>query len=279
MKLTVVIPTRGRLDRQNAMKFFRLEKMHDRKTLTVRFAVPDCELEQFTDLYGWAEVVNVPDSFRYGDIIQYLVLETPGRYKVLMDDDLHLIRRRNPNSISQKGGVATNQDVVDLFDRIREWLGEYEHGGISYRQTNHFCHEPFANNTRANGMMFFDTKVLEVEGVRLDAVQERSDFHVTLSMLELGYPNVVDYEFAIGQYLTGTNADGGCSRYRSPKFLLEQAQLLADLHPGVVKMVYKKRKAGDVQAMSDGDKGIPDVRIQWAKALGLRSNHRKYKGD
>lgn len=274
-RLRVCVPTRGRVKSQKSLKMFRLKDATRSGIVRVSFFVPECERVEFRKLYPWAEVETVPDSDMYGNVMQRIADSDDSR-KVVLDDDMHLIRRRDPNSISQKDGAATDEDVSELWGRISEWFDKgYVHGGISYRQTNHYCVESFKTNTRVCGLTFFDSDVLAAERVRFDAVQERSDFHVTISLLELGYPNVCDYEFAAGQYQSGTNAPGGCSRYRTPEFLEQQASRLAELHPGVVSLVYKSRKADDVKAMAS-ERGIPDVRVAWAKTIGKRSADRKY---
>jgi len=272
MKLFIYVPTRGRILDQKSMRFLRLKECKDR----VAFVVPQCEALAFKRKYSWAKVKVVKDEWKIGTISQYII-ESKGRYKVLIDDDFQLLRRRNKLSVSQKGGVATDKDVRLLFARVKYWLRKgFAHGGVSLRQTNHFCKDAWYKfNSRVSGFMFFDSRVVRQEGIRFDAVQERQDFHMTLSLLELGYSNVVDYEFAVGQYIQGTNAAGGCSRYRTPVFLLEQAERLAQLHPKTVRVVFKQPKVAEATKSMLTDKGIPDVRIQWVKSLGLRSAERK----
>lgn len=279
MELYVYVPTRGRINTQKSMEFLRLEKIHTEGIAKVEFVVPRCEALKFSESHSWARVSIVEDNWKIGTISDHILRTRRGRYKVLIDDDFQLLRRRDRNNPSQKGGVATDKDAFDLFERIRYWLDQgYVHGGISLRQTNHFCKDGwFKTNSRVSGFMFFDTKIVNQEDVRFNEVEERQDFHMTLSLLELGYLNVVDYEFTVGQYLTGTNAPGGCSSYRSPEFLLEQAELLCKLHPNV-KLVYKDRTSEDAKKMG-GDLGIPDVNIQWVKSLGIRKKERKAELD
>lgn len=277
--LNLYIPTRGRINSQKTIEHLEIKRLQQDSVLRCMFVVPTCEKSAFRRTYPWARLREVPDEFRYGDIIQYIA-ELDGRRKIILDDDMHLIRRRIPTQISQKGGVATSLDVDELMERINYWMDQgYVHGGISLRQTNHFCVGKSCKfNTRVSGMFFFDADVLNAEQVKFNAVQERSDFHVTLSLLELGYCNVCDYEFAVGQYLAGTNSPGGCSRYRDPAFLLSQAERLQLLHPEAVRVIFKSRKSKDVESMK-GDLGIPDVRIQWARVVGIRADNRRYSGD
>lgn len=272
MELAVYIPTRGRIKQQFTMNtMFLAEPRTD--DVVVRFVVPQGEARQFRAVHPRVKITTVPDSYRYGDVMQSILADKPGRYKAIVDDDMRLIRRRDKLNIRQKGGTATRADTRDLFARVKYWLGQgYKHGGVSLRQTNQY--KPgkwFVVNTRVSGMLFYDSEVLMGEGLRFDVLQERSDFHVILSLFELGYANVVDYEFMVGQNI-GTNAPGGCSTYRTPEFLREQALLLAEMHP-CVTVINKVRRMKQTAGMV-GEEGIPDVRVQWRKAMGNRSSER-----
>ena len=85
------------------------------------------------------------------------------------------------------------------------------------------------------------------------------DFHVTLSLLELCFPNLVMQDFACGQ--AASNAPGGCSLYRDAKLQSQAAMNLAAAHPGFVKVVTKNAKSWQ------GMNTRTDVRVQWKKAF------------
>jgi hypothetical protein len=284
-KLEVYIPTRGRIDRQITMKKFFLEEIFTKAPswLEIYFVVPTCEQCHFIAAHPWTDscVFSVKDTYKFGSVCQAIAEVSTG-LTMLLDDDMLPLRRRDPYKTSQAGATANVQDVLDLFARVRSWLAQgYVHGGISLRQSNHYCTDTYyQTNTRTCGVTFFDARILKTEGIRFDAVEARSDFHVYLSLLELGYKNVCDYEFICGQWsgkMGGSNAPGGCAIYRTPAFLLEQASLLQKLHPRSVKLIYKQRK-GEALAALATDEGIPDVRIGWSKAYGIRSHERKYTG-
>lgn len=262
--LNVYIPTRGRLRKQYTMNNFHLSTM----PLNIQFVVPECECREFQELYPTAPNIVVPSHFKLGSVMEHIIKEWPGRYKLFIDDDLCLMRRRDPTSTKQTGSKGTRYDVQDLFDRVRYWFKQgYTHGGISLRQTNQFVKDNwYKENTRCSGMLFYDTAVLIGENICADAVQDRSDFHITLSLLELGYANIVDYEFMGGQ--VGNNAVGGCTSYRTFDFMLSEALKLSRLHDHV-DLVYKKLKTR--AANPNPEQGVPDVRVGWKIATGTRA--------
>lgn len=266
--LKIFVPTRGRVLKQKSMKSFcLLDVPHD-----VRFLVPKCEHDAFERAHPSARLVSVPDHWKTGSINQWIA--SRGGRCVIIDDDLTLQRRRDPASSSQKGSASRGiEDAVALFERIEQWFNAgYAHGGVSMSNANHYCREASAKNTRACGLIFFDAHVLEAEKVRFDAVQEHQALHVTLSLLELGYPNVVDYEFMFGH--AGTNAAGGCSVYRTVEYLEEQNRLLQSLHPKGISLFYRQLKGKGAEAISGPD-GIPAVRVGWSKSFGIRRHERR----
>lgn len=280
----VFLPTRGRINKQITMDKFFLYNLFVGNTdllpewLTFKIIVPESERREYLKAHRWTRefLDTVPDDFKFGSVCQYIADSSTG-YTLIIDDDMRLLRRRNLLDPSQIGGTGTEQDARDLFNRVRRWLSSgYAHGGISLRQSNHFVTGAyFKTKTRICGTTFFDARILREEGIKFNAVQARSDFHVYLSLLELGYLNVCDYEFIVGQDGTGTNAPGGCSQYRTSEFQREQAELLASLHPGTVSLIYKKRKGTGLRALESRDgEGIPDVRISWDKAYGIRMDKR-----
>jgi hypothetical protein len=276
--LMIALRTRGRIHAQYSIRGMYLRQiLKNRSDVSLRIFVPEDEEEEYIVTYPWAEklTICVPSDSKSGDVFQ-AVLEYPGRYKFVIDDDLVLQRRRDPISSSQKGGMGTAKDAMCLVDRVKYWLEKgYAAGGISLRNVNHYLSgESYKENTRICGATFFDSSILMREGIRFDDVQARSDFHVYLSLLELGYLNVCDYEFIIGQDGMRTNSPGGCSIYRTPAFLAEQAEELRRLHPRSVTLRHKKStNPASVGIMTE--EGVPDVRIAWARSFGIRKHERR----
>lgn len=287
MILELCLRTRGRADWQptiNALFFQEVVKKID--WLKLKIVTPRSEYKDYVKHQPWTKryISVVPDEYRSGDVFQH-ICEDNQRYNFCIDDDLTLARRRVLTSVSQKGANAEIKDVVALMHRVRKWLKKgYAHGGISMRQNNHYAGEEVVKyNTRVCGATFFDSKVINEEGIRFDAMQARSDFHVFVSLLELGYVNVCDYEFMVGHSrMKGmerieTNSRGGCSVYRTPEFLVSEAKLLQKYHPNV-RLKYKKTKDAASEAIQT-EQGVPDVTIGWKRSVGINSSNRSGKFD
>ena len=179
--------------------------------------------------------------------------------------------------------AACSDDEVDIahLETIRRLLKHIEadvvilltakgfhHVGVSARPgNNNTFPKQYCEKTRATHVHGYRLSTLLKHNVRFDAVPLMEDFHVTLSLLKLGYPNLVMQDFACGQ--AASNAPGGCSLYRDAELQAEACQTLRSLHPDFVTVVTKKSKSW--QGMSTR----LDVRIQWKKALGTRRTTRK----
>ena len=259
--MRVFVPTRARIHKQITRREFFLDKIPYRVT----YVVPESEAAAFTRQWSGSEILVVPDEFRLSQIRQWLVetrrIDDP--HHVCMDDDLVFLRRKAPLDVHQRKGNQT--DAIEAFARMDWWLREgYAHGSLSQRGGNNHCPDAFKLIGRSTDCHFYNADILYGEGIRIDAVILRQDFHTTLSLLELGYPNVIDHEFMSGQK-DGT--PGGCQVYRTHQMLEEQAYLLASLHPGLVQVVEKERKGGFGKSV--------DVRIAWKKAFQSRLSERK----
>lgn len=261
--MRIFIPTRARIDKQITRREFFLDSIPYRVT----YIVPESEYDRFTRNHTTLEVITVPDSFKLSDIRQWLIDEhrTPDPFHCCWDDDLVFLRRKAPLDVHQRKG--NKQDAVECFKRIEAWLNQgYAHGALSQRAGNNNEPNYFKVIGRATDTHFYNADILHGEGIQINAVTLRQDFHTTLSLLEIGYPNIIDHEFMSGQT---DGKPGGCQVYRTPEMLAEQAELLRSLHPDFVKIVEKERKGGF---------GIStDVRIQWVKAFESRLKDRKLR--
>jgi hypothetical protein len=260
--MIVFVPTRARISKQVTMKEFDLPA----KEYATVFVVPSSEEVTFRQRWPKVTLHVVPDHFRLSDIRQYLVdmwnvFGDP--HHVCMDDDLVFLRRKAPLDVHQRKGNAA--DAKDAFARMESWLKlGYVHGSLSQRGGNNHCEEAFKVIGRSTDCHFYNAEIIKNEGIKINDVILRQDFHLTLSLLELGYPNLIDHEFMSGQK-DGT--PGGCQTYRNHEMLEQQAHLLAELHPGFVKVVTKERIGGFGTST--------DVRMSWQKAFCSRINERK----
>jgi hypothetical protein len=263
--MRIFVPTRARIYKQKTRKSFYLDRISDETDYRVTYVVPQAEFDLYTRNWPKGEVIAVPDEFRLSDIRQWLVdsfYYDP--YHCCFDDDLVFLRRVAPENIKQRSDT-TFEDAKACFERIESYLKDgYAHGALSQRAGNN-NHVPVKKLVgRATDTHFYNAAILKGEGIRINALTLRQDFHTTLSLLELGYPNVLDHEFMSGQK---DGEPGGCQVYRTLKMLSEQADVLAKLHPGFVAVVEKERKTGFGTST--------DVRISWVKAFNSRREERK----
>jgi hypothetical protein len=259
----IFVPTRGRVGDQTTRKRFFLDYV----PWTVVYVVPECEK------HLWAiedDIKVVPDDWGISNIRHAIVYDWKDYgdpHHLVMDDDLVFLRRVAPTNVKQRSDTTLG-DAVECFERMESYLKDgFVHGAISIRSGNNRCPDVCAYNTRALNAHFYDAETLVGEGVRYDDVPVMQDFHMTLNLLELGYQNVVDYEFITGQQ---DHKPGGCSRYRTVEMIRRTIDQLAELHPGFVKLRVKEVK-NPLAPQAE----LPDVTIYWKKAFGSRAHERK----
>jgi len=192
-------------------------------------------------------------------VIMTMVEENVDKY-CLIDDDLVFLIRRDATGFSMRN--QEEADTLAMFDYIDRLLDTYPHGAISPREGNNRVGNGTREQldreiTRAMRFHFFRTKeCLEMEHSR---VKDLEDFDFTLQMLKAGYKNVVPYWYSQGQ--GKTQAAGGCSVYRTHKVHEDAANLLVQLHPGLVTKRLKQNKTD-----ADGFGTRTEVTVQWKKA-------------
>lgn len=178
---------------------------------------------------------------------------------VMLDDDLKFIRRESPGTV--KLIPVDNNDMNSMFTTIRRQLGRFCHVGVSSRQGNNNVGVGSADvlvdrNTRIMRVLGYRTKeFLEVEHNRVELME---DFDVTLQLLRKGKPNINLYWWAQDQ--DGTNAEGGCSGWRTHERHAKAVLRLQELHPAYVKLVDKENKTGGAFGKRK------EVRVQWKAA-------------
>jgi hypothetical protein len=250
----------------------------------VTYIVCESEYLEYSRIFpptvqGNANIVAVPDAWNASEIRHWLTYnwetlryrmdhKQPDPFHVLMDDDLYFLRRVAPTDIRQRSSPGV-QDAVDMFERIQHYFDQgYAHGGISIRSGNNRTPGVFAENTRVMDIHFYDARTFVEERISLAETPVMGDFHATLSLLELGYPNVLDCEFMSGQQ---DHTPGGCSRYRTVEMLRETAEKMARIHAPFVKVRYKTVKNSLAPQAT-----LPDVTVYWKKSFGSKAHLRAY---
>lgn len=247
--MQIFIPTRGRVDKQ----LTRERAFLDELPYPVNYIVPECEK------HFWGEMAEaIPDDWNISRIRQY-ILETftSDPFHVVIDDDLRFARRV-PGGTTLRN--STKEDILEMFQWVENTLSEgWVHGGISPRFCNVRRPDDVEYNTRILRFHFYNRDFVSATGFKFTDIASKQDFHFTLSMLEAGYPNIQCNLFTHDQ--NDSNQAGGCSRYRTPQHNEETSRRLAELHPGVVRVVEK------TTATAWGGGTRIDVIVSWKKAL------------
>lgn len=175
----------------------------------------------------------------------------------ILDDDINFLRRKDDHAWKLRG--ATDEEVIEMFNELTEALTDYAHVGVSGREGNNRVLDDWVENTRIIRFIGLRMDVLNKHGIRY-RLHNREDFDLTLRLLSLGCKNRVYYKYAQGQKESGMAGGLSGSPVREPEAMAANAHELADLHPGLVKVVQKKTKT------SFGGGTRTDVICYWKKA-------------
>lgn len=171
---------------------------------------------------------------------------------VMLDDDMGFYAR-GPKGLLKE--YATEDVLEELFLWIDCMLEDYAHVGISSRMGNNHVDEICKTTTRMMHALAYAVPIA-VREIKFNRVAFREDFDYTLQLLRKGYDNIVRYDVCVAPGTYG--AKGGCFDERTVEKSNAEAEKLAALHPGLVKVVDKDYK------------GTPrkEVMVQWKKAFG-----------
>jgi hypothetical protein len=217
--------------------------------LTLGGITPDLVIqpqEQAAYAFGMASKYNCnlvilpPEVKGIANTRQWIVDNTEDDKLLMLDDDLKFFRRVTPTDWHLNKCNA--QDMVDMIAWVDDNLNRYPSVGVSLRQGNNQC----PSSTRTNGQLIRAVGVhlptLRQHGLRYDVLPVMEDRHVCLSLLDLGYENCINFEFANDQ--ASSQSAGGCTEERTKEIQDSASRRLAELHPGIVKVVQKETKNG-----------------------------------
>lgn len=217
------------------------------------------ESESQEHLAANRQVMAAPDSVKGIAATRQWIIENADDDQVLMLDDDQSFRCRMEGTYKLR--PMDDSDYRDMLDAASETLKEYNAVGISAQAGNN---RTFPKSVVAPGRMYnmyaLNRNFFLENDIRFDEMRVMEDFHVTLSMLRMGYSNAILQDWCWSS--PGSNADGGCSSYRSAEVQREGALRLAELHSPFVKVVEKESKS-----WGNGLEKRTDVRVQWKKAL------------
>lgn len=255
----IYIPTRGRAGSQITFNNIKSPALRS----VIRFV---CPTEERNFHPRDRQSFILPCLFvGIGPTRQWILEQHPKEkpYAIMADDDMRFFHRTSTEDWHLIKNTV--QDTEDMFLEIHAQLKDYIQVGVSPRQGNNRVEEiPYKDNTRMFNFHAYDVKTFLQEtrksGLRFDATEFMEDFHVTLSILRMGYANRLLTYYCWDQ--SGSNTPGGCSLYRSPERQAAAARTLAELHPEFVTVVEKENK----NWRGEGFNKRVDVRVQWRKA-------------
>lgn len=252
--IKVYIPTLGRPDRLPTVKYLQMGG------LTPTLVVQAHEATIYKAANRDCDIMVLPPSIRtISPTRQYILENSKARHIVMMDDDLRFSRKDPSNRT--KLLEATEKDMADMLAMINSKLQRFAHVGVSLREGNNRRTDYFMTNERMIRVLGYDRDRIPTS-CRFDRVPLKQDFDMTLQLLRNGLANCVIYEFAQDQ-VSGSNAVGGCSTFRTEEMSDQAAIMLHELHPEFVKLTRKSNS--NWKQFKNPDR--LEVIIQWKRAF------------
>ena len=269
--LAICILTRGRAYRQ-----ITLANLHPHLLNYTHLVIDEDEKDdhiKYKRNYVVDDVWYMPRKFlthnfdgNFSDKKDWIARRIKKRYIIFVDDDLKFDAR-----VGGKLVKANQIQTWKAFNLLYKYLKEgFAHVALSAREGNNRVEEDYRDATRAMRVCGFDLNVVFKHNLSFNRLPLMADFDITLSLLELGYPNRVIYKYANGQ--RKSNDDGGCSLYRTPELMTAAAEGLYKLHPQFVKVEEKTTS----KPWAGFDTNVrTDVTVAWRKAFEFGKNKTK----
>jgi hypothetical protein len=249
--MAIYITTAGRWDKQTTYRALQ----HAGPLYPFWLVVQAAEADKYRKAGYDNLVVLPPEIKRLSPTREWLAHNTPHPKLLLLDDDLRFYRRYDAGTKLRK---IEPEEIRSMLYMLEEKLTDYAHVAISAREGNNHVERDFVVCGRAMRCVGYRTKEYQ-SLIGLSRLPVMSDFDATLQLLCKGFANWVSYEWAQNQD-GGSNADGGCSVYRTKEMLADGARKLAKLYPDYVQVAERETKG------SWGGGERLDVKIQWKKA-------------
>lgn len=253
--MRVVIPTRGRTDRQITLS--RMGLANQRGVLLV---CPESEVETHKRNWPLIDVIAQPDpDMTIAAKRAWILEEAIDDEKALMlDDDMDFFYR----ALRESDGKMRLRTANGKPEIVAKWFGELAkrltpetpHGGFGPRMHNDKQEAGWHKGVRMMFALGYHRPTV-VEHCELGRIETREDMDVCLQLLRKGFPNIVTHEFAVGP--AAYNQKGGCSEQRTTESSDADAYKLAELHEGYVRVVHKNYK----------NHARKEVVCNWKKAL------------
>jgi hypothetical protein len=221
---------------------------------------------------AWPEVADIRAAKGTSCIAEkrhWIMNNVADRTVFMMDDDLTFYVRCpiGQRAFIDGGWTAsgpasflqgpTNEQLIRSFKFIEEMslLEAVAAVGMSSRMGNNRVMDRWLQDTRLMHAFGVNRDIYRKHKLNFGEVKCREDFNIALRLLRLGYHNELFCDACVNPGSYG--APGGASTERSMEQSNAEAEKLAKLHPGFVRVVDKEYKSS-----------IPrkEVVIQWKKA-------------
>lgn len=251
-KLGIYIPSRGRNHIIDKGSIAQLPK-----NVKIYTVVPSTEKQGYEETVPDNITVLPTEATGIANVRQWILENAKEPYVLYVSDDVQFSHRNEEGKLKTSEKKHVKRMLKELCDLLDDG---YVHVGVSQRAFNHVTTEEYMDVIRMNDVYAYRKDEVLESGARFDALPVMEDFDITLTLLELGFPNRVLYNYAWSQRKSGEQ--GGCSLYRTWKMQRDTAFALAKRHPGCVRIVVKKSKE---KWESVGTNRV-DVNINWKKA-------------
>jgi len=258
-EMQLIIPTHQRTTCKQQKTWFGLPKSLREQTLIITSTKEDMKALRKNLDYEHVYAINDPSIDGIAKKRQWLIEHIKSDFIFQLDDDLTFQHRckkkyrqvndKNLWEVKPKYKGKINFIELQGFDedwKDKAWQsfftkifnGGFVHGGLGVRMGNNRDPLEYKIVGRAMQAIFNHRKTLLKHGIKFDDVRFREDFHVTMSLLCRGYPNIVNNRLIVNPEAFGKA--GGCSDERTIEASNKEAVRLAKRHHPFVKTVKKE---------------------------------------
>lgn len=240
--MRIYIPTIQRLDRQLSWEL--LPEYQRRNTVLV---CPSNEVDEHRRRGRNAIACDLKGIAKVREWIIHRGVQTRQTKIGVLDDDLtEIVYTPRPSDAipGRSWNTPINaQDWTDIFDWIDSWLDITPTCGLADG-----LQHPSEQDTVMPGRLmrnhFYNLATLPVDDIDWSSVRYAEDFHVTLQLIGLGYPNIINNRYRV--LSIATQQPGGCSAEGRERDNHNAAmRRLIELHHPWIRQSNKQRVGAD----------------------------------